>query len=258
MDLASLIGIISGIGLIVSAIFIGGEVHNFYNIQGIMIVFGGTVAATLLTFRFRDVIDAFKSAYLVFNSPNQDSQELINTMIKLGTISRRKGLLSLMDVKTNSPFLKRVCTLIADAADEETLRAAMRTEIDSMKMRHFIVQDVFRKMALYAPSFGMLGTLIGLIQMLSLLAEPDTLGPAMAVALLTTFYGTLLSTVIFLPIAGKLRSRTMMEVMNFEIVYQGAISILQDNNPMSVYEKLSSFVPPKQRKPMQSLKLRSK
>ncbi len=258
MDLASLIGIISGIGLIVSAIFIGGEVHNFYNIQGIMIVFGGTVAATLLTFRFRDVIDAFKSAYLVFNSPNQDSQELINTMIKLGTISRRKGLLSLMDVKTNSPFLKRVCTLIADAADEETLRAAMRTEIDSMKMRHFIVQDVFRKMALYAPSFGMLGTLIGLIQMLSLLAEPDTLGPAMAVALLTTFYGTMLSTVIFLPIAGKLRSRTMMEVMNFEIVYQGAISILQDNNPMSVYEKLSSFVPPKQRKPMQSLKLRSK
>ncbi|MDJ0834045.1 MAG: MotA/TolQ/ExbB proton channel family protein [Gammaproteobacteria bacterium] len=258
MDLASLIGIISGIGLIVSAIFIGGEVHNFYNIQGIMIVFGGTVAATLLTFRFKDVINAFKSAYLVFNSPNQDSQELINTMIKLGTISRRKGLLSLMDVKTNSPFLKRVCTLIADAADEETLRAAMRTEIDSMKMRHFIVQDVFRKMALYAPSFGMLGTLIGLIQMLSLLAEPDTLGPAMAVALLTTFYGSLLSTVIFLPIAGKLRSRTMIEVMNFEIVYQGAISILQDNNPMSVYEKLSSFVPPKQRKPMQSLKLRSK
>ncbi len=104
----------------------------------------------------------------------------------------------------------------------------------------------------------MLGTLIGLIQMLSLLAEPDTLGPAMAVALLTTFYGSLLSTVIFLPIAGKLRSRTMMEVMNFEIVYQGAIGILQDNNPLSVYEKLSSFVPPKQRKPMQSLKLRSK
>ena len=236
MDLASLIGIISGIGLIVSAIFIGGEVHNFYNIQGIMIVFGGTVAATLLTFRFRDVIDAFKSAYLVFNSPNQDSQELINTMIKLGTISRRKGLLSLMDVKTNSPFLKRVCTLIADAADEETLRAAMRTEIDSMPTE---LDEVSR-------------------QMLSLLAEPDTLGPAMAVALLTTFYGTLLSTVIFLPIAGKLRSRTMMEVMNFEIVYQGAISILQDNNPMSVYEKLSSFVPPKQRKPMQSLKLRSK
>ena len=86
--------------------------------------------------------------------------------------------------------------------------------------------------------------------MLSLLASPDDLGPAMAIALLTTFYGTLLSTTIFLPIAGKLKSRTLLEVMNFEIIYQGAVSILQDNNPLSVYEKLSSFVPAKKRKPM--------
>ena len=257
MDLASLIGIISGVGLIVSAIIVGGDVHNFLNVPGIMIVVGGTMAATLLTFQFNDVLTAFKSAYFVFTSPKQDPQDLINTMIKLGTISRRKGLLSLMDVKTNSPFLKRVCTLIADAADEETLRSAMRTEIDSMQMRHFIVQDVFKKMAMYAPSFGMLGTLIGLIQMLSLLANPETLGPAMAVALLTTFYGSLLATVIFLPVAGKLRSRTMIEVMNFEIIFQGAVSILQDNNPLSVYEKLSSFVPAKKRKPMQQLKDRT-
>ena len=257
MDLASLIGIISGIGLIVSAIILGGDVHHFMNLPGIMIVMGGTMAATLLTFQFKDVLTAFKSAYFVFSSPKQDSQELINTMIKLGTISRRKGLLSLMDVKTNSPFLKRVCTLIADAADEETLRSAMRTEIESMQMRHYIVQDVFRKMAMYAPSFGMLGTLIGLIQMLSLLASPDNLGPAMAIALLTTFYGTLLSTAIFLPIAGKLRSRTLAEVMNFEIIFQGAVSILQDNNPLSVYEKLSSFVPARKRKPMQKLRERS-
>jgi chemotaxis protein MotA len=257
MDLASLIGIISGVGLIVSAIIVGGDVHNFLNVPGIMIVGGGTMAATLLTFQFRDVLTAFRSAYLVFTSPKQDSQDLINTMIKLGTISRRKGLLSLMDVKTSSPFLTRVCTLIADAADEETLRSAMRTEIDSVQMRHFIVQDVFKKMAIYAPSFGMLGTMIGLIQMLSLLANPETIGPAMAVALLTTFYGSLLATVIFLPIAGKLRSRTMLEVMNLEIIFQGAVSILQDNNPLSVYEKLSSFVPAKKRKPMQKLKDRS-
>jgi len=257
MDLASLIGIVAGIGLITLAIIQGGDVHHFLNVPGIMIVVGGTMAATLLTFQFRDVITAFRSAYFVFTSPKQDSQELIDTMIKLGTISRRKGLLSLTDVKTSSPFLKRVCTLIADAADESTLRAAMRTEIESMQMRHFIIQDVFRKMGMYAPSFGMLGTLIGLIQMLSLLADPATLGPAMAVALLTTFYGTLLATVIFLPIAGKLRSRTMIEVMNFEIIFQGAVSILQDNNPLSVYEKLSSFVPAKKRKPMQKLKERS-
>jgi len=253
MDLASLIGIISGIGLIISAILYGGDVHNFINVPGFMIVMGGTMAATLLTFQFRDVLTAFRSAYFVFSSPKQESQELIALMIKLGTISRRKGLLALADVKTPSPFLKRVCTLIADAADEETLSAAMRTEIESMQMRHSIVQDVFRRMAIYAPAFGMLGTLIGLIQMLSMLAVPENLGPAMAVALLTTFYGSLLSTMLFLPIAGKLRSRTMIEVMNLEIIFQGAVSILQDNNPMSVYEKLSSFVPAKQRRPMKAM-----
>lgn len=145
MDLASLIGIISGVGLIVPAIIVGGDVHNFLNVPGIMIVVDGTMAATLLTFQFNDVLTAFKSAYFVFTSPKQGSQNLINTMIKLGAISRRNGLLSLMVVKTNSPFLKRGCTLIADAADEETLRSAMRTEIDSMQMRHFIVQDVFKK-----------------------------------------------------------------------------------------------------------------
>ncbi len=257
MDLASLIGIVSGIGLIVFAIFLGGDVHNFLNMPGIMIVIGGTMAATLLTFQFKDVLTAFKSAYFVFSSPKQDSQELINTMIKLGTISRRKGLLSLMDVKTGSPFLRRVCSLIADAADEDTLRSTMRTEIESMQMRHLIVQDVFRKMAMYAPSFGMLGTLIGLIQMLSMLATPENLGPAMAVALLTTFYGTLVSTVILLPIAGKLRSRTVVEVMNLEIIFQGAVSILQDNNPLSVYQRLSSFVPAGKRKPMQTIRQRS-
>lgn len=253
MDLASLIGIVSGIGLIISAILYGGDVHNFINLPGIMIVLGGTMAATLLTFQFRDVLTAFRSAYFVFSSPKQESQELIALMIKLGTISRRKGLLALSDVKTPSPFLKRVCDLIADAADEDTLRAAMRTEIESMQMRHSIVQDVFKRMAVYAPAFGMLGTLIGLIQMLSMLAVPENLGPAMAVALLTTFYGSLLSTMILLPIAGKLRSRTLMEVMNLEIIFQGAVSILQDNNPMSVYEKLSSFVPAKQRRPMKAM-----
>ena len=112
-------------------------------------------------------------------------------------------------------------------------------------------------MAVYAPSFGMLGTLVGLIQMLSLLASPDRLGPAMAIALLTTFYGMLLSTAIFLPIAGKLRSRTLVEVMNFEIIFLGSFSILQDTNSLSVYEKLSSFVPAKKRKPMQKLRQRT-
>lgn len=256
MDLASFVGIISGLLLIISAIVLGGDVHNFYNLPGIMIVLGGTTAATLLTFQFKDVMAAFKAAIMVFLTAKQDPNDMVLTMLRLCTISRRKGLLGLSDVKTTSPFIKRVCSLIADASDEEIIRATLRTEIESMKMRHSIIQDVFKRMAVYAPAFGMLGTLIGLIQMLSRLSDPSTLGPAMAVALLTTFYGSLLSTMIFLPIAGKLRSRTMLEVINLEIAFQGAVSILQDNNSLSVYEKLSAYIPKALRKPMPKLEER--
>ncbi|MEM7206288.1 MAG: MotA/TolQ/ExbB proton channel family protein [Pseudomonadota bacterium] len=258
MDLASFVGIVSGLVLIITAIILGGDVHNFYNVPGLMIVLGGTTAATLLTFQFRDVTTAFKAAFIVFLTDKQDPNDMVMTMLRLCTISRRKGLLGLSDVKTQSPFIKRVCNLIADASDEEVIRATLRTEIDSMKMRHFIVQDVFRRMAVYAPAFGMLGTLIGLIQMLSKLTDPATLGPAMAIALLTTFYGSLLSTMIFLPIAGKLRSRTMLEAINLEIAYQGAVSILQDNNSLSVYEKLSAYIPKATRKPMPKLEDRKR
>ena len=119
-----------------------------------------------------------------------------------------------------------------------------------------MVQDVFKKMGFYSPAFGMLGTLIGLVQMLSKLQDPSAIGPAMAVALLTTFYGSFLSTMLFLPIAGKLKVRTLIQVMELDIIFEGAISILENNNPMLVHEKLSSLVPKKDRKPMRSAKVR--
>ena len=174
-------------------------------------------------------------------------QELINMMVTLGTVSRSKGLLSLMDVKTNSPFLKRVRNLLADAADEETLRSAMRTEIDSMQMRHFIVQDVFKKMAMYAPSFGMLGTLIGLIQMLSLLANPETLGPAMAVALLTTFYGAVMANMIFSPLASKLERNSSEDALINQIHVMATASMGRHENPRRLEMLLNTLLPPDQR-----------
>ncbi len=255
MDFASLVGVISGLCLIISAIFLGGNPKTFINIPGIMIVGGGTIAATLLTFQFKDVIASFKAAYYVFTQEKQDPNDILGTMIKLCHISRRQGILELSKVQTKDNFLKKACGLIADGNDENILRAALRTEIDSIKMRHFMVQDVFRKMGTYAPAFGMLGTLIGLVQMLSKLQDPQTIGPSMAVALLTTFYGSLLSTMFFLPIAGKLRARTILEVINLEIMFEGGVSILDNNNPIVVYERLSSFIPAKNRKPLDKIKL---
>jgi chemotaxis protein MotA len=256
MDIASLLGIVSGISLIVSAIFLGGDIHNFINVPGLMIVGGGTLATTLLTFQFRDVTAAFNAAYFVFSKQKEDPNEAVATMIKLCHISRRQGIMELSKVKTQSGFLKKACGLIADGSTNDVIRDALTTEIESLKMRHFIVQDVFRKMGTYSPAFGMLGTLIGLVQMLSQLQDPSNIGPAMATALLTTFYGSLMSTLFFLPVAGKLKARTVMEVINLEIMLEGSISILDNNNPLILYEKLSSFISARLRIPLSKMDIR--
>ncbi len=254
MDFTSFAGFICGIILIVSAIISGGNVDNFVSVPGMMIVFGGTLSATFLTFQFKDVMAAMKAAYLVFTHKKQDPNDILATMIQLCDVSRRQGLLELEKVMTRKRFLKKACMLIADGSEEGVIRDSLRTEIDSLKLRHFVVQDVFRKMGLYAPAFGMLGTLIGLVQMLSKLNDPALIGPAMAIALLTTFYGSLLSTMVFLPIAGKLKGRTILQVINLEIMFEGAISILKNNNPVVVYEKLSSFIPARNRRPLDEMR----
>ncbi|MBU2552235.1 MAG: MotA/TolQ/ExbB proton channel family protein [Proteobacteria bacterium] len=256
MDLASFLGIISGIGLILAAILLGGSARAFVNIPGVMIVMGGTVASTLLTFPIRDVWASFQAAYYVFAEQNEDPNDVVATMIDLTVLSRRKGLLALSRIKTPSQFLHKAVNLVADGSTEDQIRSALTIELEAMKERHGIVQDVFKKMGAYAPAFGMLGTLIGLVQMLSKLDEPSGIGPAMAVALLTTFYGSMMSTLLFLPIAGKLRARTRVEVINLEIIYEGAISILENNNPIMVYEKLSSYVPARKRRPMRKTRLK--
>ena len=240
MDAASLIGIILGISLIVGAIFLDGQLDNFFNLPGFMIVFGGTIAASLITFQLKDVITAFKTAFFVFTEKKQDPNDMVETMIEMCTISRRQGLIALSRMSIEDDLLRKACNLIADGSKEDLIRDTLHIEIESMKQRHFIIQDVFRKMAIYAPSFGMMGTLIGLVQMLRQLSNPENIGPAMAVALLTTFYGMLLS---------KLKDRTLVEVIRLEIIFEGAISILEDNNPIFVYEKLSSYIPARERRP---------
>lgn len=252
MDFASLVGIISGFALIIGAILIGGTPDVFINVPGMMIVAGGTIAATFLTVQFKDVLNAFRAAWIVFTQDRTNARDMIDTMLELSRISHRHGLLKLGDIKTDSRVLQRATMLLAEAASEQVIRNTLQNEIDSLLARHYVVQDVFRKMAMYAPAFGMLGTLIGLIQMLSGLDDPDSIGPAMAVALLTTFYGSLLASLVFLPIAGKLKARSLSEVTNLEIIREGCISILTNDHYSHVYEQLSSYLPESKRKPLSS------
>ena len=251
MDIASLTGIVAGLGLIISAILMGGDFSLFVNIPGIMIVVGGTLSATLLTFPLNDVLSAFKAAVFVFSSKQDNPNDMVSTMIDLCKLTRKEGLVGLSRTKTDHAFIAKACMLISDGAEESIISDTLTIEIDAMKERHFIVQDVFTKMNAYAPAFGMIGTLIGLVQMLANLADPASVGPAMGVALLTTFYGAVLAFMIFGPIAGKLKSITAKEVMNLQIIFDGASSITQDANPRMVYEKLSSYIPSSQRKALE-------
>lgn len=250
MDLASLFGILAGVSLIVSAILMGGSIRLFFDLPAFMMVFGGTVAATFLTFPFKDVAAAFKAAYYVFSESGDDPNDTVDTMIQLSNLSRRKGLVQLSHVRSKSPFLMKAANLIADGSSEAQIRSALRIEIEALKSRHMVVQEIFKKMAMYAPAFGMVGTLIGLVQMLSQLNDPAKIGHNMAVALLATFYGATLANLFLMPIAGKLRARTMLEVTNLEIMFGGAVSILKNNNPIVVYETLSSYIPARKRRPM--------
>ena len=188
---------------------------------------------------------------MFFSEDQVDPNQVVATMVDLSNLSRRKGIVELSRIKSDSAFLQKAATLISDGAAEPQIRRSLEIEIESLKVRHQTVQDIFKKMGAYSPAFGMLGTLIGLVKMLSTLDDPTTIGPSMSVAILTTFYGSALSTMFFLPIAGKLRARTLVEVINLEIVFEGAVSILDNNNPLMVYEKLSSFIPRRLRQPMQ-------
>lgn len=247
MDFMTLIGLIVGLAMVVGAIFMGGSVDVFVNIPGLMIVIGGTLAAICVAFPFEEVVQAFYAGLKIFASRKVKVKEVVTIMVKVAEISRREGLVALENVQTENVVLKKSCQLIADNADPELIRQTLSIEIGAMKRRHKVGQDVFRRLGALSPSFGMIGTLIGLVQMLSQLDDPANIGPAMAVAILTTFYGSMMATLFFLPIAAKLRARTLQEELHLQVIFEGAKSILENNNPRLVYEKLSSFIAPKER-----------
>lgn len=247
MDIATLTGILSGFGLIMSAILLGPSPSMFLDLASVMIVCGGVSASILIAFPAEEVMQAFHAGLKVFSSRKTKAKEVVLTMVKVAEISRREGLLALERVQTDNPLLKKATQLIADSADPLLIRDTVTIEISSMKRRHKISIAVFQKLGYLAPAFGMVGTLIGLVQMLSTMSDPATLGPAMAVALITTFYGSILANLLFIPMADKLKARSMQEELVLYIIFEGAKCILQNNNPRLVYEKLSSFLPPSER-----------
>ncbi len=247
MDIATIIGIIVGVLLISSAVAMGPAPMAFVNMPSVLIVFGGTIAATLIRFPLKTVLTTAKVAANVFFDKVDTPFGLIQKIVELAEKSRRDSLLSLENVPIDDVFLKKGIQLCVDGTEPEVLRETLRTEMDGIINRHKLGQRIFRGIGESAPAFGMIGTLIGLVNMLMQMDDPSTIGPQMAVALLTTMYGAVLANLLALPMADKLGERSALELQNKEIVIQGIMGILAANHPRVVETRLVSYLEPKVR-----------
>ncbi len=248
MDFGTIIGIIGGFSLIIGAISLGGDFLSFFNIPGLMIVIGGTVMTTLITQSISVVLGSFRVALNAFIDKSDSPEKIIKLIMKLAEKARKDGILALEKVKIGNKHLARGVRMVADGMDHDEIVRTMEIGTKQLVKRHKTGQKVFKFMAGVAPAMGMIGTIIGLVQMLKNLQDPEQIGPAMAVALLTTFYGAVMAFFVFKPIAEKLEVRTSNEKEILEIVLAGVGGISKGLGSLALKEKLMTFLPPSQRK----------
>ena len=249
MDVATLIGIVGGFGLIIGSILLNGSLGAFFDVPSVLIVVGGTTMVTFIAESMHKVIGAMKVAKNAFFSKSSDSTETIKLILELSNKARREGVLALENEKVDDPFLAKGLRMAVDGIPREEIRETLTVELVSMKQRHQRGQKLFKFMGSTAPAMGMVGTLIGLVQMLQSLDNPATIGPAMAVALLTTMYGAIMAFVVCNPIAEKLERRTKEEADNMNVIIEGVDSIVKGHNAAVIREKLEARLEPKKRTP---------
>lgn len=253
MDLATLIGIIAGMGLMIFGIVSGDQgfaaLGNFYDLPSVLITFGGSFMAVLASSNLNDYISGLKSIKIIFNTPKLDEAGTIKSVMDLSNIARKEGLLALEEAANNldDEFLKKGVLLVVDGTDPELVRAILETELDCMESRHKKNMTVWDNIASMGPAWGMIGTLIGLVNMLKKLDDPSSIGPAMAVALITTFYGSVLANWLATPTANKLKVIHDEEYRVKIVIIEGLLSIQAGENPRVIGEKLKAFLSPAQR-----------
>ncbi|GAB6060489.1 motility protein A [Desulfonatronum parangueonense] len=247
MDIGTLLGLISGMLFVFIAIMLGGDFLGFLNAPSALIVIGGTVSVTFIMFPMGVVLGSFKVALKAFFSKSPNPRLVINEVVALANQARKESLVSLERATVTDKFLRKGILLIADGSEERLVRNILETELNFTQLRHRQGQGVFKGMGTMAPAFGMIGTLIGLVNMLQVLDDPTAIGPGMALALLTTLYGALMANLAFIPIAKKLEARSQEELSKMEMTMEGVMSILRGENPRLIQEKLESFLPPAMR-----------
>ncbi|MDD3311023.1 motility protein A [Pseudodesulfovibrio sp.] len=249
MDLGTIIGIVLSFGLVVSAILTGSSLMIFVSIPSFLIVVGGTVGAALVNYPMGYVIGVVGVIKNTFFSGLESPQDVIERFKDYANRARREGILSLEPLikEIDDDYMRKGLQLTVDGLEPQTIQEILETEISYLSERHATGADVVAVMGSLAPAMGMIGTVIGLVQMLQTMSDPSTIGPAMAVALLTTLYGALLANLLFNPMAGKLKARSKEEVLLREMIMEGILAISKGENPRIIEEKLNSYLPPKDR-----------
>ncbi len=251
MDLGSILGFVLGIACLVISIIIGdGQIGSYVHLPSVFITVGGGICSTLINFRLKDIVGVLKVVKHVFTDKVSSSNETIGMLVKLSEKTRREGLLSIEPEleQMEDPFIKQSLQLVVDGIESETIKDFMDTEIENMQSRHSKSQSVFNMMGAIFPAWGMIGTLLGLINLLLKLEDPSQIGPSMSVALVTTFYGSILANFVCIPIAGKLKMKSDEEVHQKEMIAEAVISIQAGENPKMLEQKLKIFLTPDDRK----------
>jgi len=250
MDKATLIGMVAGMALLVVSMLMGVGVGPYIDIPSLIVVLGGTIAAVLVNFPFNDVLGVMKVTQKVLNEESMEPQKYIEQIVDISKKARTNGLLAIEEDLNNvdDEFMKMTLQHVVNGTEAEDLSNIMDAELSIMADRHKNGQQIFLAMGTYAPAFGMIGTLIGLIAMLQNLSDPSSIGPAMAMAMITTLYGAVFANLFFLPMAGKLKQRSEEELRFKEMLLMGILSVQAEESPRVIQNKLLSYVPPAERK----------
>lgn len=247
MDLATLIGFLAAWGLIIATIAMGTGAMVFVNMPSLMIVIGGAFAVVLMRFTLGQFIGSIKTAMKAFMYKSESPAELIDVVVELAAVARKEGLLALEGQEINNPVLAKGISMLVDGHEPAVVKKTLTTEMNETVARHKIGQDIFKQIGDAGPAMGMIGTLVGLVQMLSNMSDPKSIGPAMAVALLTTLYGAMLANMFALPVSDKLSLRSAEEQMNKTIIIESVLGIQDGQNPKVLEQVLRNYLPPSQR-----------
>ena len=246
MDITTIVGLIAGFTLIVMGIFNGGDLGSFIDVGSLLITIGGTIAATLVNYPLPAIVGIVGVAKKAFLFKSIPPTELIEKIVGFAETARREGILALEQAvqEVDDVFMASGIRLAVDGTEPELIQTILETELDHVDDRHKGGAGIFEFMGAMGPAFGMIGTLVGLVIMLKNLDDPSAIGPGMAMALLTTFYGAVSANLIYIPVAGKLKARAAEESLQKRMIMEGIMSIQSGDNPRIVEQKLNVFIAP--------------